>query len=221
VLEDRSKLYSISKMHCQLEMHQNLHGYTIHSSRQSVRTTPKWCDTCLIMASRMESFPSKLQCARAFGVLQMFHDRSWDINKPLCRNGPLALGVASAPAWARNLLTMFSIPCSISDQGMIEWFLEHNANLNACSSLGVTPVSYAMMKAPRSLAEYLFQRGADPHRGYLPHYAVLREDDVLEVVKLVVEKSVSINEKPELGSLPFDRTPLQFAAVIGNQGVVE
>lgn len=106
-------------------------------------------------------------------------------------------------------------------QGMIEWLLAHGADLNRSSSRSVTPVSYAMMNAPPSLVECLFKNGTDPHRGYLLHYAILRKDNVLEIVKLTVEKGVSINKKSDLGILPFTRTPLQIAAGTGNQAIVE
>ncbi|KAH8727793.1 ankyrin repeat-containing domain protein [Phaeosphaeriaceae sp. PMI808] len=151
--------------------------------------------------------------AQAFDVLELFLRCGWDINKPLGRNQPSVLG----------------IPLSTSDEEMVMWLLGHGADPNSRCEWGLTPMSYAMLKAPLETIDKLFQRGADPCCGQLLHYAVLRDKtDALAVVRRVVEEGMPINEvkyekdlKTYLERKPFGLgTPLHRAAEFGKTDIV-
>jgi ankyrin repeat protein len=79
---------------------------------------------------------------------------------------------------------------------MLEWFLDHGADLNARSrDWDLTPTSSAMYMASLETIDYLFTRGANARCGQLLHHAVLRDQpNTLDVVRRVVEQGAPINE---------------------------
>lgn len=83
-------------------------------------------------------------------------------------------------------------------------------------------MSLAMVHAPFDLIDYLFSRGADPRRGKLVHYAVIREgDDALELVRRLVELGAPFDEiKLEIDVIGLS-SPLHWAARIGKMDIVK
>ncbi|CBX99859.1 hypothetical protein LEMA_P074480.1 [Plenodomus lingam JN3] len=128
--------------------------------------------------------------SQAYEILALFLTRGWDINEPMGRNLPAVLG----------------IPSSTSDEEMVAWLLDHGADPNSRCDWDLTSTSYAMLQAPLQTIQTLFQRGADPHRGQLLHYTVLRDKpDALAVVRLVVEKGAAVNE------VKYEKEPKTYA----------
>ncbi|KAH6643691.1 ankyrin repeat-containing domain protein [Boeremia exigua] len=195
------------------------------------RPQPRWLYYSLSEAIRQENveiihflldenvkngdFPAKATVrSRAFKVLELFLQRGWDINQPLCRIEPSVL----------------CVPLSTSDKEMVMWLLDHGANPNSRCDWDFTPTSVAMLAAPLETINTLFERGANPLCGQLLHYAVLRDkSDALEVVCKIVEKGAPINEikyekelKTYFERKPFGLgTPLHRAAETGKKDVVE
>jgi ankyrin repeat protein len=113
---------------------------------------------------------------------------------------------------------------------MVEWLLDHKADLNARCDWDYTPMSAAVYSGPLEIIDYLLSRGADVHYGQLLHFAVIRDKpDTLEVVRRLVERNAPLNE---IGCIneweycwtraPFGLgTPLHRAAEVGQTDVVK
>ncbi|KAF1828975.1 ankyrin [Decorospora gaudefroyi] len=150
----------------------------------------------------------------AYKILELFLDLGWDINKAMGRNRPSVL----------------SIPLSTSDEVMVTWLLDHDADPNSRCEWDLTPTSHAMLYAPLETIKTLFQRKANTSCGQLLHYAVLRDGpDALAVVRFVVEQGAPLNEVKYKNHPvtykerePFGLgTPLHRAAEFGKLDIVE
>jgi ankyrin repeat protein len=81
------------------------------------------------------------------------------------------------------------------DEEMARWLLDNGADPNCACNLDLTPMSFAIKKAPLHMINMLFEKGAEVHRGQMLHYAVLREtDDALQVVTKLVEAGAPVDE---------------------------
>lgn len=122
---------------------------------------------------------------------------------------------------------------TFSDEALMRWFLDHDADPNAsCILRDCTPLSFAVRYAPFSAILALFNRGGTIQRGQLLHYAAQRElSDRLEVLTFLLEKgcSQSINkimyqdrQEDYLRNMHAGiGTPLQLAAGKGLLDVVK
>lgn len=79
------------------------------------------------------------------------------------------------------------------DAEMTSWFLEHGANPNTQCEVDCTPLSYAVRNAPLSIIELLLEHGGDVQKGQLLQYAVLREEELEDVISLLVKRGTPLN----------------------------
>jgi len=82
---------------------------------------------------------------------------------------------------------------AVTDAEMTSWFLEHGANPNTQCEIDCTPLSYAVRNARLSVIELMLNRGGDVQKGQLLQYAVLRDEDLEDVISLLVERGAPLN----------------------------
>ena len=83
----------------------------------------------------------------------------------------------------------------VEDWEITNWFLNHGANPNAGCRLDLTPMSFAVQKASLQTINLLFDRGGDAERGQLIHHAIERDENVIEVLNLLLQKGASLNAR--------------------------
>jgi len=96
---------------------------------------------------------------KSYQFLELFLDHGFNINKS---QGDLD------PAPLANVF---------DDERMTLWFLDHDADPNAETRMGITPLSKALFRVPFHIVRLLFDRGG-PHSvncGYSLHHAIHRE----------------------------------------------
>lgn len=111
------------------------------------------------------------------------------------------------------------------------WFLNHRADPNKRCVLDITPLSYAVRKAPFENIKLLFERGGSVHSGQLIHDAIGRihhHPDTIEVLDCLLEKGSPINRiqyEGDYKSLPQSiftiGTPLHGAVHCGRLDIVK
>ncbi|KAJ5851237.1 hypothetical protein N7455_011093 [Penicillium solitum] len=101
-----------------------------------------------------ELYASQAVKAKAKNALQAFLQHGWDINQPMSEVKP------------RN---------AIEDDDMVTWLLDHGADPNRQSAIDLTPLSYAVERAPISVIELMLTR------------------ENIEVLKLLIGKGAAIN----------------------------
>jgi hypothetical protein len=148
---------------------------------------------------------------RSPAIFQVFLDYGWDINEPLERTMPPALGYIS------------------DDRVLTEWFLDHGADPNAMCAWDFTPMSEAMCQASLDTIKRLFDRGGNVERGQLLHNAVQRAaPDAVELVRMLLDKGAPINDIQYKNHAQSWRdrcsfglgTPLHYAAQDGRAELV-
>lgn len=117
---------------------------------------------------------------------------------------------------------------AVKDEEMTTWLLNHGADPNGQCKIDDTPLSYAVHAAPLSNIKLMFDCGGDIHRGQLLHRAIYRENDVIEVVTMLLEKGAPLNaimyQDHEFSRVILDYlgpgTALHRAAELGRVDVV-
>lgn len=83
---------------------------------------------------------------------------------------------------------------ALDNRQLCEWFLSHGADPNAQCRFDETPLSVAVMRAPRDIIELLFQHGGSIEKGQLLHCAVHRhKPDHLDIIRMLLDKGCNIN----------------------------
>ena len=111
----------------------------------------------------------------------------------------------------------------------VVWFFKHGANPNARCKLDLTPTSYAVAMGTLTTLDLFLAKGADIRKGQLLHYAVLRDFDAADAVRLLIDLGCPINEvKYENDPVSWNErmihglgTPLHRAAEFGRTRIVE
>jgi ankyrin repeat protein len=88
---------------------------------------------------------------------------------------------------------MFWSSYAVQDEEMTTWLLNHGADPNRQCKIDDTPLSYAVQTAPISNIKLMFDCGGDIHRGQLLHRAIRRENDIIEVLTMLLEKGAPLN----------------------------
>ncbi len=83
----------------------------------------------------------------------------------------------------------------LEDWEVTNWFLDHGADPNAGCRMDLTPMSFAVRKASLPTINLLFDRGGDVERGQLIHHAIERDENIIEVLDLLLQKGASVNAK--------------------------
>ncbi|OJJ65812.1 hypothetical protein ASPBRDRAFT_139367 [Aspergillus brasiliensis CBS 101740] len=153
-------------------------------------------------ARRATRFKSK-------NALALLIEKGWDINEPMCETQPPVLGIA------------------IEDEEMTAWFLDHGADPNKRTFIDVTPLSWAVERAPVSTIRLMLDYCQDIQPGQLLHHAVQRESDTIEVLEMLIQKGAPLNtpvheDMPTFSILCFMPlgTALHRAAELGKVDVV-
>ncbi|KAJ6084466.1 Ankyrin repeat protein [Penicillium sp. IBT 16267x] len=146
---------------------------------------------------------------KAKDALEAFLNNGWDINQPMSELKPPLLGYA------------------IADEEMTAWLLDHEADPNRQCVIDLTPLSLAVESAPISVIHLILSRGGDVRKGQLLHHAIERQSDIIEVLKLLIEKGAPINatayeDHPSWALFQFMGlgTPLHRASELGKVDVV-
>ncbi|RLM00455.1 hypothetical protein CFD26_106099 [Aspergillus turcosus] len=147
---------------------------------------------------------------KSAAISDVFLRHGWNINEPLSETQPPALAFV------------------VQDWDITNWFLDHGANPNAACRLDLTPMSFAVQRAPLQTIRLLFDRGGDIARGQLVHHAIERDNNVIEVLQLLLQKDVSLNARmyenhPPSWNLQWFKglgTALHRAAELGKVDVV-
>lgn len=154
---------------------------------------------------------------KSYSFLELFISYGFDINSPRSSTdpGPLA--------------------DTFDDETMTRWFLDHGADPNAETRMGVTPISRALIHASSDIIEMLFNHGGPQSvdHGQLLHHALHREtSDRLQVLEYLFTKGALrvINQLKYRDRLDLFQeehltigcgTPLHEAARLGKEDVVE
>lgn len=153
---------------------------------------------------------------KAYPFLELFISYGFDINAPRSSTEPALLAD------------------TFDDETMTRWFLDHDADPNAETRMGVTPISKAVIHASMDIIEMLFIHGGPQSidHGQLLHHAMYSEtSDRLRVLEYLFTKGALRNinqhkyhDRPDLfeeENLIFGcGTPLHEAARLGKQDVV-
>jgi len=115
---------------------------------------------------------------KSYSFLQLYLYHGFDINRP------------------QSYLDPPPLSDTFDDEQLTVWFLDHGADPNAGTRMGITALSKALLRAPFCIIALLFDRGG-PHsikHGQLLHYAVYREtSDRLEVLEYLLNKGALSN----------------------------
>ena len=76
---------------------------------------------------------------------------------------------------------------------MVTWLLDHGADPNRQCVIDLTPFSLAVESAPISVIRLILSRGGDVRKGQLLHHAIERHADIIDVLRLLVERGAPIN----------------------------
>ncbi|KAL8707408.1 MAG: hypothetical protein Q9220_007553 [cf. Caloplaca sp. 1 TL-2023] len=97
--------------------------------------------------------------SRSIEIMEEMLRHGWIINAPRDHERPPFLGYV------------------LQDLSTVHWFLEHGADPNAPAlECDTTPLSFAVLEAPLSTVQLLFEHGGSATRGQLVWHAVHRED---------------------------------------------
>ncbi|KAL8648564.1 MAG: hypothetical protein Q9210_004917 [Variospora velana] len=154
---------------------------------------------------------------KSYPFLELFISSGFDINSPRSSTDPAPLAD------------------TFDDETMTRWFLDHGADPNAETRMGVTPISRALVYASIDIIQMLINHGGPQSidHGQLLHHAVHREtSDCLQVLEYLFTKGALriINQLKHQDRLDlFEEenlivgcgTPLHEAARLGKQDVVE
>ena len=108
-----------------------------------------------------------------YPFLELFLSHGFDINPPRSSTEPAPLAD------------------TFDDQTMTRWFLDHDADPNAETRMGLTPMSRALVHASIGIVEMLLNHGGPQSidHGQLLHHAVHREmSDRLQVLEYLCTK---------------------------------
>ncbi|GLA67358.1 ankyrin-2 [Aspergillus tubingensis] len=132
-----------------------------------------------------------------------------DINEPMCETQPPVLGIA------------------IKNEEMVSWLLDHGAEPNKRTFIDVTPLSWAVERAPISTIRLMLDYCQNIQPGQLLHHAVQRDADTIEVLEMLLQKGAPLNtpvheDLPTFSVLCFMSlgTPLHRASELGRVDVV-
>ena len=107
---------------------------------------------------------------------------------------------------------------------LLEWFLAHGALPNAGPSPYLTALSSVVYAGSIPMIERLFAAGGDVERGHLLSWALQRQHDAPEVLRMLLERSADVNGIDYDGHRPPGRmlarglgTPLHQAAWDGQE----
>ena len=120
----------------------------------------------------------------------------------------------------------------IKDESLVGWFLAHGADPNAPAGVwDVTPLSYAVLRAPLSTVKLLFENGGSVDKGQLLNYASGRTDsESVQVLQYLLDQGAPgmsytlWEDRPDLASwarVGDADTPLHHAAETRNVEVVK
>ena len=87
----------------------------------------------------------------------------------------------------------YFISAAVEDEAMVYWLLEHGADPNRQCAIDLTPLSNAVRTGSLSVIHLMFRYGGDAKKGQLLHHAVERQNNVIDVVKVLLEKGATIN----------------------------
>ncbi|KAL8943285.1 MAG: hypothetical protein Q9211_001032 [Gyalolechia sp. 1 TL-2023] len=145
--------------------------------------------------------------------LQTLLDHGWDINMPEGASKPPFLGRV------------------VEDLSLVHWFLEQGADPNArAGKWDITPLSYAVQRAPLETIKLLFHYGGSTARGQLLNMAVGRTDsECVPILQYLFDhgdtgiNDASFENKPkcEEWSRLGNEAPLHHAARVGNIDAVK
>lgn len=76
---------------------------------------------------------------------------------------------------------------------MTGWLLEHGASPNTQCEVDCTPLSYAVRNAPLSIIKLLLEHGGDVQKGQILQYAVLRDEELEDVISLLIKRGAPLN----------------------------
>jgi ankyrin repeat protein len=83
---------------------------------------------------------------------------------------------------------------ALDNRQLCEWFPSYEADLNAQCQFDETPLSVAVMRAPRDIIEPLFQHGGSIGKGQLLHCALHRhKPDRLDTIRMLLDKGCNID----------------------------
>ncbi|KAL8931702.1 MAG: hypothetical protein Q9211_006785, partial [Gyalolechia sp. 1 TL-2023] len=110
---------------------------------------------------------------KSYSFLELFLSYGFDINSPRSSTDPAPLGDI------------------VDEETMTRWFLDHGADPNAETRMGVTPISKALVHASFEIIEILLDHGGPQSidHGQLLHHAMHREaSDRLQVLEYLFTK---------------------------------
>lgn len=127
----------------------------------------------------------------------------------------LKSGVNINTPYRESGITVLHMAAMKGDLDMLNYFIEHGADVNATDSAGIPVLQTAIMGGPETI-KLLIERGADVTKNdaTLLHFAVLMNKE--EIVRMFLKHGASVSAVDTLG-----RTPLFYAtyAFIGDQGL--
>jgi ankyrin repeat protein len=87
----------------------------------------------------------------------------------------------------------YCLSAAVEDEAMVYWLLEHGADPNQQCAIDLTPLSYAVESGSLSVIHLMFRYGGDAKKGQLLHHAVERQNNVIDVLKILLEKGATLN----------------------------
>ncbi|CZT20805.1 uncharacterized protein RCC_06663 [Ramularia collo-cygni] len=108
----------------------------------------------------------------------------WDIDQQVEMDGPPALGYA------------------VRNKTLVTWFLANGANPNAGSNYDNAFSRAALLGEPEVI-ELLLSHGANVDHGQVLHWAVERQHDACEVVKLLMDRGAPLHRLEYDGTAPM------------------
>ncbi|KAJ9490528.1 hypothetical protein VN97_g2710 [Penicillium thymicola] len=82
---------------------------------------------------------------------------------------------------------------AIADEEMAAWLLDHGADPNRQCVIGLTPLSFAVERAPISVIQLMLSRGGDARKGQLLHHAIEGHSDNIATLWLLIGNGADIN----------------------------
>lgn len=116
---------------------------------------------------------------------------------------------------------------AIENEEMVSLLLDHGADPNKRTFIDVSPLSWAVERAPISTIRLMLDYCQNIQPGQLLHHAVQRDADTIEVLEMLIEKGAPLNtpvheDLPTFSVLCFMSlgTPLHRASELGRVDVV-
>ncbi|KAL8917000.1 MAG: hypothetical protein Q9208_008218 [Pyrenodesmia sp. 3 TL-2023] len=182
----------------------------LHLAAQAAAAKGHWACLNYLLSRGVELYGHIISAgvkSKSIQVLEGMLGRGWNINRPQSYDEPPYLALV------------------VNDEATVRWFLAHGADPNApAGEWDVTPLSYAVNRAPLSMVKLLFEHGGSPANGQLVNYAADRKDaDSIPVLQLLVDHGAPTNEwlfenRPKLhhwAAAGGAQTPLYQAAEAG------